>query len=170
MLIGGMAAIEHGRSRVTEDVDITLGIGPNRFSHVARVARQLRLTPSDTGGDPEAFAQQSMLFPCEASSGVRVDFVFSTLEYERQAIERALVRRLGGYDVRVATVEDVIVMKMVAGRPRDVEDVQALYLGAIDLDIAYIRKWLGSFREMLADVVDQRFEQLIATTDDKREA
>ena len=43
-----------------------------------------------------------------------------------QLYARATVRRVSGVDVRVASVADLIVMKSAAGRPQDLEDIEAL--------------------------------------------
>ena len=46
-----------------------------------------------------------------------------------------------------ATAEDVIVHKIFAGRPRDLEDVRSILLKNPDLDRTYVRKWLREFEK-----------------------
>jgi len=41
--------------------------------------------------------------------------------------------------------EDLIIHKVFAGRPRDVEDVRTVLLKNPDIDIRYIQKWLKEF-------------------------
>ena len=41
--------------------------------------------------------------------------------------------------------EDVIIHKVFAGRPRDLEDVATIVRNQPDLDRAYIRRWLEQF-------------------------
>lgn len=75
----------------------------------------------------------------DKESGIRVDFIFSFIPYERQAIERAKPVLLKGEPVMFATAEDVIIHKCFAGRPRDLEDARSILIKNPDLDRAYIR-------------------------------
>jgi hypothetical protein len=47
--------------------------------------------------------------------------------------------------VRFASPEDVIILKIFAGWPRDLEDVAAIVRNQPELDRAYIRRWLEEF-------------------------
>jgi hypothetical protein len=42
-------------------------------------------------------------------------------------------------------VEDAIIHKIFAGRPRDIEDVKSMILKNPKIDTAYIRRWLKEF-------------------------
>ena len=53
--------------------------------------------------------------------------------------------RILDQDVCFATVEDLIIHKIFAGRTRDIEDVQMVVLKYSVIDISYIEKWLKSF-------------------------
>jgi hypothetical protein len=72
------------------------------------------------------------------------------------------VRRvpLGKAEVRFASVEDLIISKTVAGRPRDLEDVRSILLKKPPLDLPYIHRWLREFDQSLGESFLQRFEQL----------
>ena len=52
MVIGGQAVLLHGEPRLTQDVDITLGIGPTRLHEVLVVCEELGLEAL-----PEEFSQ-----------------------------------------------------------------------------------------------------------------
>ena len=81
-----------------------------------------------------------------AGTGVRVDFIFSSTDYERRAIARAERVELAGTAVPVATSEDLIIHKLFAARPRDLEDVRGVLLRKGDsLDWAYMEKWARDF-------------------------
>ena len=75
-----------------------------------------------------------------------MDFIFSTTPYETQAIARAVRVKVGGVGVPFATAEDLIIHKLFAGRPRDVEDaVGVVRRKGTDLDWAYIERWAREF-------------------------
>ncbi|MEE8550839.1 MAG: nucleotidyl transferase AbiEii/AbiGii toxin family protein [Gemmatimonadota bacterium] len=148
MLIGGQAVLLHGRPRLTEDIDLTLAAGPESLSRVLVACRNLRLEPLPE--DVEAFVRRTFVLPAaEPETGIRVDFIFSTIPYERQAIERAVRVELKGVAVPFATAEDLILHKLFAGRARDLEDAAGVVRrqGA-KLDWAYLERWAESFAEI----------------------
>lgn len=144
MIIGGQAVLLYGEPRLTRDIDITLGVNIDRLEALLAVSRHLSLKPLPE--DVAAFVRQTMVLPTlDEATGIRVDFIFSFTPYESQAILRAKKVSIQGQDVRFATVEDLIIHKIFAGRPRDIEDVHAIILKNPDLNIPYIEGWLKTF-------------------------
>lgn len=47
--------------------------------------------------------------------------------------------------INFASVEDIIIHKIFAGRSRDLEDIKSIILKNPDFDIGYIKKWLKEF-------------------------
>ncbi|HEV8383957.1 MAG TPA: nucleotidyl transferase AbiEii/AbiGii toxin family protein [Candidatus Acidoferrales bacterium] len=159
MLIGGQAVLLYGEPRLTRDVDVTLGVGPEKLSLILDLAKESGwkvLTDS-----PADFVAQTLVLPClDSSSGIRIDLVFSFSAYERQAIERARPIQVEGTTVQYAAVEDVIIHKVVAGRPRDLEDVHSILLKNPQVDVAYIRRWLREFDAAQEEDLSTRFEEV----------
>lgn len=160
MLIGGQAVLLHGRPRLTEDIDVTLGTGPDGWRAVREICDELGLTPLPE--DPEGFARETFVLPARhAGTGIRVDFIFSTTPYERQAIARAVVVTLEGVSVPFATAEDLILHKLFAARPRDLEDVAGVVRRkGPDLDWGYLERWAREFaavpgREGMTAAIDR---------------
>jgi len=86
-----------------------------------------------------------------------VDLMFSFSPYEREAIRRAQPIRVGDQEVQYASVEDIIVHKIVAGRPRDLDDVKGIVARRPEYDIAYVDKWLKTLGDALTiDLVARR--------------
>jgi len=82
-------------------------------------------------------------------TGLRVDFIFSTTPYERQAIARAVRVDVGGEPVPFASAEDLIIHKLFAARPRDLEDaVGVVRRGGDRLDWRYIDQWVAEFAQL----------------------
>lgn len=143
MVFGGQAVLLHGDPRLTQDVDVTLGADPSQLAAVLAVVAGLGLSPLV---EPDPFVSETYVLPCvEAETGIRVDLVFSNEGYERVAITRTVTARVGGTDVRFASVEDLVVQKLVAGRPRDIEDARGVLDRHPDADLAYVRRWLAEF-------------------------
>lgn len=82
-----------------------------------------------------------------------LDLVLGAEGLEERFIERATKCDLGGVTVPILSAEDVIVTKMLAGRPKDLLDVEgglAVQRGALDL--VYTRRTLRELDEALGDV------------------
>lgn len=156
MVIGGQAVLRYGEPRATKDIDITLGIGIEGLSVLKRAIKSLRLTYLVE--NPDDFARETMVVPVvERSSGIRVDFILSFSPYERQALERAKPAKLGRVVIRFASLEDVVIHKIIAGRHRDMEDVVSILLKNSDFDAAYIKKWLREFEKAIEEDLLGRF-------------
>src|SRR3990167_6749556 len=81
---------------------------------------------------------------CKASA-CRNYFIFSFTPYETSAIKRVKKVRVLGEDVHFASPEDIIIHKIFAGRPRDIEDIRTIIMKNPSMDFQYIRKWLKEF-------------------------
>lgn len=156
MIIGGQAVLVHGEPRLTRDVDITLGVDIDQLPSVLRVSASLGLVPLV---DPETFTRATMVLPCQdVSTQIRVDLVFSFSTYEREAIARACSIRMGAAGVRFASVEDLIVHKILAGRPRDLDDVRAVLNKNPAADRRFVRDKLAEFAATLGEPLVERFD------------
>jgi len=156
MLIGGQAVAVHGEARFTRDIDVTLGVGPERLTELLDLVKDLQLEVQVES--PKDFVGRTMVLPChDPASGMGVDFVFLHSVYERQAIDRAHVVPLGKASVRFVSVEDLVIHKIVAGRPRDLEDVRNVLLKNPEFDRSYVEKWLRDFTRDLGEPYSQRF-------------
>jgi len=162
MIIGGQAVLLHGLPRMTKDIDITLGVDTQALDKVVTsiAATGLEIIPDHF----RSFVEKTFVLPARhQESGIRVDFIFSFVPYERQAIDRAKPVILAGEPVLFATAEDVIIHKCFAGRPRDLEDARSILIKNPDLDQAYVRRWLKEL-EILPERagLSRAFEELLA--------
>ena len=71
------------------------------------------------------------------------------LPFEEEMVERGIVQSTGTLSVRLPTPEDLIIMKVIAHRPKDLEDIRTIVDKNPNLDIARIRQWVKSFAEVL---------------------
>jgi hypothetical protein len=151
MIIGGQAVLVYGEPRLTKDIDITLGVGPQEVKKLLALSSLLGLKTLTE--KPEEFAQKTCVLPTvHENTGIRVDFVFSFSPYEQQALSR--VNKIvfpANIDQKVnfASLEDIIIHKIVAGRPRDIEDVRSILLKNPGYDRNYILQWLREFSSTL---------------------
>jgi hypothetical protein len=160
MLIGGQAVLLHGEPRLTQDVDVTLGVGPARLDDVLLACRRVGLEPLPA--DVAAFVRDTFVLPAaDPGTSIRVDFIFSTRPYEAQAIERAVPVPVAGETIPFVGAEDLILHKLFAGRARDLEDAAGVVRRKGDrLDWTYVRRWAGEFalipgRESMVERVEE---------------
>jgi len=162
MIIGGQAVLLHGLPRMTKDIDITLGVDTKDLDKVVKsvAAIGLEIIPEHY----QAFVERTFVLPARhRESGIRVDFIFSFIPYERQAIERAKPVLLNGEAVMFASAEDVIIHKCFAGRPRDLEDARSIIIKNPDVDQAYVRRWLKELESVPERAgLGKAFEDLLA--------
>ena len=162
MIIGGQAVLVYGIPRLTEDIDITLGIDIETLYKVLTACKRLRLERA-IQADNEFVKKTNVLICRDPATGIRIDFIFSFLDYERKAIKRAKSVIIKGYKVKFASREDLIIHKMFAGRASALEDVKNLTAKNKNrLGIKYIKKRLAEFStiEEFKDIL-RKFEELI---------
>ena len=148
-LFGAQAVVAWGRPRFTEDIDVTVAGTPAR-------ARALVGALEKSGfrvrvDDVDDFVGRTWVLPVEhVSTGVPVDVVLGASGLEGQFLARARRIDLGGVTVPVISPEDLVVSKILAGRPKDLEDViGVLQLQADQLDLGQVRELLCLLEQAL---------------------
>lgn len=160
-VIGGVAASLLGRPRVTKDVDFVALIEDSELPRLLSLGTRHGVVAR--AADAVDFAKVSrVLLLRHDPSGIEIDVSLATLPFEREVIERAKERTVRGVAFRLATPEDLVVMKAIALRPRDVADIEALLDTHPMLDLERIRSFLRAFTEALeTDDFAAEFERLL---------
>ncbi len=159
MVIGGQAVLLYGEPRLTRGIDVTLGTDLGRLSEVLDWVRGNGWRVLVEA--PAEFVGRTMVLPClDPATGIRVDLIFSFSYYEQQALKRARRVSMGRAEVCFVSLEDLIIHKMLAGRPRDLEDVRTILLKNRTLDLDDVRHWLREFDRSLGETSLERFEKL----------
>lgn len=99
--------------------------------------------------DLEAFFERSRVVPLvHRRTRMPLDLVVARDSLEMTFLERARTVDIARLQVPMITPEDLVIAKLFAGRPRDVEDVRAV-LGTQgpSMDLRYVRTILGQLDE-----------------------
>lgn len=98
MIIGGMANAVWGEPRATLDIDATIWVNDAEVERfISTVESEFRCLVSN----PLDFIRNTRVLPLESEDTVRIDLIFGTLPYEKQAIERAVTLAVAGpYSLR----------------------------------------------------------------------
>ncbi|MFN3996108.1 MAG: nucleotidyltransferase [bacterium] len=160
MIIGDQAVLIYGEPRLTRDIDITHGIGVEKCGIIEKIIKKLSLKII-----PEnhiEFVKQTMVLPViDENSGIRIDFIFSCSEYEKEALKRVKKIKIDDIEVSYASGEDFIIHKIITGRERDLEDARNILLKNKEIDKEYVKKWLLEFESITDEKLVERFENLL---------
>ncbi len=144
MLIGGVAASILGRARLTRDVDALMMLPEGDWPATLSAAADHGITPRIA--DPLGFARRSrMLLLRHSASRIDIDLSLGGLSFEQEALDRSQVHEVGGIRLRLPQVEDLLIMKAFAHRPKDMEDIEGLLDVHPDANLEFVRRWLREF-------------------------
>ena len=145
MVIGGIAVIARGVPRQTIDIDATVDAGGLDLDQALATLAAHGIAPRIDDAVSFAHAHQVLLLRHEPT-GTPLELSLAWLPFEMEALARATPVDFGGVRVRVATAEDLIVLKAVAWRDRDRSDIQRLLLlHAAAVDLERVRALVGQF-------------------------
>lgn len=138
VVVGGIATILHGYVRATSDIDLVIDLDPTEAEKAIRALTAHGFKPR-APVDPLQFADPaqrakwldekgmqvfSMARP--DSPGISVDlFARHPIPFD-ELWSRSTLAQLGGLMVRICSLQDLIELKRIAGRPRDLADIEQL--------------------------------------------
>jgi hypothetical protein len=137
-LIGGLATTVRGEPRSTLDVDILVGCDVRRCLELLGLLDGTSFRP--LFADAHEVVETAFLLPLvHRRTSVKVDLALGLTGFEQNAIRRATQVDFEGHPIPVVSAEDLVLMKVLAGRPRDTDDVARILLRQGDsLDWDYV--------------------------------
>lgn len=138
VVVGGLAVIMHGHLRATRDLDLVIGLEPANCAKGMEALANIGLRPrlpvtladfADPDTREDWASNRNMLVfqlwdPANPERSIDV-FVREPLDF-RAMLAHAVIKDLDGVPIPVASIPHLIALKQVAGRPQDLEDIQAL--------------------------------------------
>jgi len=132
VLIGGLAARQHGSPTVTRDLDICYERSAENAARLADALREMRATLRGVEEDVPFILDartirngDSFTFVTEYGSVDILATPSGTAGYP-DLVAGAVTMDFGGYEVDVVALDDLIRMKRAAGRPKDRVEVEIL--------------------------------------------
>jgi hypothetical protein len=132
VVIGGIAAIAHGSSRVTADLDITYATDRPNLKLLGNALGELQATLRGIAEDlpfvPDEATLRRTTTLTLATTGGPLDLLAQPpgappYDELRRAADRIIV---DSSPVLIASIDHLVAMKLEAGRPRDLGDVDEL--------------------------------------------
>ena len=138
VVVGGLAVILHGYLRATADLDLAIGLSPDNarrgMDALGSIGLQPRLPVSATDfADANIRAdwkrnRNMLVFPLwDPANPIRsVDVFIDEPVAFGELLADAVVKDMQGLKIRIASIPHLIEMKRIAGRPRDLDDIDKL--------------------------------------------
>ena len=131
-VFGAQAVNFHGFPRATADLDLTIEVEPSSLpDFVAALGRsgfRARFPDLD-------FITATRVIPVvHLESGLPIDLVLAGPGLEQRFLDEVVKVPLGRRNIPVLSPENLVVTKLLAGRPKDLEDIRELVARRADLD------------------------------------
>ena len=158
-LIGGLGIALRGPIRTTRDIDLMVSVPqmelPRLLESLIEHGFSMDVRKSIGNWNSEHLLDFTF-------GHVRVDWIKAVLPVFERILDRATLEDLGEWQVRVADAEGLLLLKLIAFRPQDQEDIRGILAanpGLLELD------WVRSELSELVTSDDERtgqFEKLVA--------
>ena len=148
VVIGGLAASILGRPRATRDVDLLVVLAPEQWPEFLAIAGRFGFHARVP--DPLDLAERiRVLLLRHEPSAIDLDVSLGGLPFEEEAVARGSRVDVEGVKVPLVSAQDLLVMKAVAHRPRDLADIEAVLDRNPGLDLGRAQEWLREFSAAL---------------------
>jgi predicted nucleotidyltransferase len=148
VIIGGIAVSLLGTPRYTADIDAVFLLSLSDIPRLLHTASTYGIEPRIL--DIEIFARKNrVLLLRHTASGIDIDLSLGVLPFEVEMVERSTAVTVGPIKVRLPPPEDLIILKAVAHRPRDLVDIQTIAASHPDIDKGRIQFWVEQFGDAL---------------------
>lgn len=101
--------------------------------------------------NPADFVGKTNVLPIrDNQNSVKIDLIFSFIDYERKAIERAETVLSDDESIQIVAASDLIIYKLIADRTRDIEDAKSiLERKSGEVNVEFIDKHLLEMSDLL---------------------
>lgn len=136
----------YGVPRVTDDIDITIDLGEKGLRGLLAPLHRAGFVPRIS--DP-SFATETRIYPItHRATGWDIDLVLAGPGLEQRFLDEVRIVVAGGHRVPVIAPEHLVSLKVLASRPKDLEDIRGM-LRIAELDHADVERTLAELEAML---------------------
>ena len=144
VVVGGVAASILGRPRMTRDIDVLILLEEEYWEEFLLDGAKFGFFPRLS--DCVDFAKKSRVLLVRHKPGeIDVDITIGKLPFEKEVIARAVWLDIRRIRLPLPAPEDLIIMKAIAHRTRDMADIESILDTHSKLNLQRIRRWVGEF-------------------------
>lgn len=148
VVIGGVAVSLLGRPRHTQDIDVLMLLDSGKWAGLLDAANKFNFEPRIK--DALKFARKNrVLLMKHIKSGIGVDISLGALPFEEECIRRSKRIKFANISLPLPSADDLIIMKAVAHRAKDLIDIESILDTNPKLDIKRIKRWVTEFSAVL---------------------
>ena len=160
-VMGGFAVRIYAVPRPTFDIDFTLAADGQTLVEILDAVKKLGFTVSEeyergwtdqVGGMPLVKFRRYL-----QGKGIDIDVFLAENEFQRSLLARRKREEVDGFSTWVVSAEDLILLKLLAGRTRDLLDIQDVLFTQGQLDEQYMRHWANALK--ISDRLQQALEE-----------
>ncbi len=146
LVVGGLSVNLYGVPRVTQDIDIVIAMSKDNILKITSLFKKLGYVPR-LPVNPDDLADQDKVSDWIENKNLKafsfyhkkdtyrvIDIVLvHPLDFEKSFVNKT-VKKAKDIDIYLASIEDIIKMKIFSGRPQDLSDIEML---------KKVRKYMG---------------------------
>ncbi len=144
-VMGGIAASAWGLPRFTHDIDVAVNLRASEIGQLLGILEKRGyLIPEEfrRGWSDQLAGTRKVAVKRVAGNHIwDIDLFLAESDFLRSALARRKLVDLDGRQTPLITPEDLVVLKLVAWRPKDQGDIDDLLLVVSALDDTYLRDW-----------------------------
>ena len=148
VLIGGIAVGFLGKPRLTVDLDAMFLASIRDIPRILQLAAEEGIEPREKNAAEFAMTSRVLLLR-HKNSGIGIDISLGILALEEEIVERSVRHDAGALIVQLPTPEDLIILKAVAHRPKDMLDIREIVDNNPNLDLARIKRWVKDYAKTM---------------------
>lgn len=138
-ILGGLAVSIIGEPRFTYDLDLDVFFSKENVPDLLKKVKQasFKVRAKEAFANVQTFGTFRMFW-----EDLQIDIILASTELEKTALKRRKNLTLFGKRMSFPSPEDLILLKIIPGRQKDMMDVESIilrYKGK--LDIVYLEKW-----------------------------
>jgi len=143
VVVGALAAGCHGLPRPTRDVDVMVVANPGEMRRLTELVLAAGFEKVKSARQP-ALEEKLVV---ESGEGYRVNISQTKTEHDVEAVKRSKKISVFGVDIWVVSPENLILQKLVLGRPGDINDAVAVLIRQKrKLDVEYLNGWASNLK------------------------
>ena len=139
--MGGIASSVYGRPRATYDVDGMVMVGEKRMNEFLAALSKAGFK-FDKRKPIKSISGMPFLTLIYPKFKTYVDLFLAVSPFQKEILRRKRKIKLGSTQISLVSAEDLILLKFLSGRERDLEDAREILVENKErINVGYLEKW-----------------------------